>query len=132
MARIQATDLEDIFDTDLTAIQLNAFIAGAHVIVNENLVGKGLSEALLTEIEKWLAAHLASIRDQRVQSENIAGEYSVTYQGKTGLGLDATLYGQMVKQFDHTGTLATLGQKRASITVLRTPPHNTDVNRIFD
>jgi hypothetical protein len=70
-----------------------------------------------SEIERWLSAHLiACTRDQQAQQEAVTGGagVNVTYQGKTGLGLDATFYGQQVKVLDRTGLLS-LQKKEASV-----------------
>jgi hypothetical protein len=49
--------------------------------------------------------------------EERIGEASVKYFGKTGLGLDATMYGQTVKLLDTTGILLDLGKRSVSINV---------------
>lgn len=129
MARSNVDDVKDILDTDLSDAQITAFLNVANRLVTAHLTDKGLASTTLQDIEMFLAAHLASHRDMRAERESIAGEYSVTYQGDTGMGLDATFYGQTVKQLDSSGTLASLGQKRASLTVMTTPKHNTDALR---
>lgn len=115
-ARTTTTAVELIISTTLTDPQIQAFIDTATLIVDANLADKGLSPDLLTQIETWLAAHLLSMRDQRT-SERRIGDVWFTYQGQTGLGLDATLYGQQVKLLDTSGTLASLGKRRATLTV---------------
>lgn len=115
-ARTTTTAVELIISTTLTDPQIQAFIDTATLIVDANLLDKGLSTDLLTQIETWLAAHLLSMRDQRT-SERRIGDVWFTYQGQTGLGLDATLYGQQVKLLDTSGTLASLGKRRATLTV---------------
>lgn len=128
MARITVSDLQDIYDTVLTSGQLTAFINTANTFINNSeLVEVGLSESLLTEIEKYLAAHFASLRDQRVQQENTAGEYSATYQGKTDMGFNSTQYGQMAVALDTSGTLAAASLKRGRMKVFSTPNHSSDV-----
>lgn len=120
-ARVQSTDLADIMDHDMTTGQVNRFINAASRLVDGNLADSGLSSGILTDIELWLTAHLATVLTPQTKSENIAGEWSFTVQGQTGLGLDATYYGQQVKLLDTTGTLDKLGQeqKKARITVLK-------------
>lgn len=125
MARVTVSELQDIYDTTLTNAQLTAFINSANIMVDSNLSEAGLSETVLEQIEMYLAAHLASLRDQRVQQENIAGEYSAHYQGKTDMGLNATYYGQMVLVFDTSGTLAQAGLKGAKLIVFDTPDHGS-------
>ncbi len=113
---VSAERVMDIIDTSLTTAQVNAFINTAHSIVTLNLSAKGLTNATLAQIELWLAAHLLSIRDQRKKAIKV-DDVSVTYQGETGMGLKATLYGQQALALDYTNTLASLGQKRASFQV---------------
>jgi hypothetical protein len=65
----------------------------------------------LKEIERWFTAHLiAATRDQQPQAEKDGGA-SITYQGKTGMGLNSTYYGQTVKTLDTTGALAKVGKR---------------------
>jgi hypothetical protein len=116
--RTTTTAVRAILETDLTEAQLTAFIASANTLITANLATSALTAAELVEIERWLAAHLAAVRDQRAKSEKFADAYTVTYQGETGLGLDATLYGQQVQLLDWTGTLRGLGLKRASLELI--------------
>jgi len=120
MARTTATAVKQIIDTDLTDTEIEAFIAGATEVVTE-IVGSdtSLSSDLKTEIERWLTAHMiASTREQQL-SKAKAGPAEATFQGKTGLGLDGTMYGQTVKVLDTTGKFAALGGKGASMTAVR-------------
>lgn len=118
-ARTTDAELTEIIETDLSAAQRAAFINSAFHLVEDQLTGKGLSADILGEIEKYLAAHFLSVRDQRAAREDIGSEYSVTYQGKTDMGLQATHYGQMALTLDPSGTLARLSSspKRAKFTV---------------
>lgn len=120
MARTSPTAVQEIIDTDLTDTQINAFITAANLLVTNQLASKGLGNAMLAEIERWLAAHLLATRDQRVQSESVdgAGGYSVTFQGRTDMGLDATIYGQQVKILDTSGTLASMGLRQVRLNVI--------------
>lgn len=115
--RITTDELKEIISTDLGDSVLEAFILAANLTVTEWLGSSTvLSSDQLKEIERWLSAHLlACTREQQAQSED-AGQASITYQGKTGMGLDATFYGQQVKLLDSTGILAqSVGKKLASV-----------------
>lgn len=118
--RIDASEVKEVFSTSMTDAQVNAFINAAHQIVVDTLASAGLSEAALTQIELFLSAHLCSLYDPRMERESVAGEYSYGVQGKTGMALDATFYGQMAKMFDTSGLLSSQAAslKAASITVL--------------
>lgn len=118
MARVLASEVKEILDTDLSGAALEAFIVAANLTVTD-LLGSStvLSSSQLKEIERWFTAHLvACTREQQAKSEKVAGEASITYQGETGKGLDSTFYGQQVKILDTSGVLAaSLGKKKASI-----------------
>lgn len=117
-ARVTAVDVIEIVKTSLEEMAVNAFINSAHITVQNNLLNKGLSDDTLTYIELYLAAHFLSLYDPRIASEDIADEYSVKYEtGKTDMGFAATVHGQQALTLDSTGTLASLGQKRASFRV---------------
>jgi hypothetical protein len=105
--------------------QLSAFINSAHHLIQANLLGGGLSEEILTEIHKYLAAHFASLRDQRLQAEKIA-DVNYTYQGQTAMFFESTFYGQMALSLDSTGKLATLHLKPATFVVFDTPKHGSN------
>lgn len=64
-----------------------------------------LSTTELELIEMWLAAHFYAVNDQRLAAES-KGKSGATYQGKTDMGLQATLYGQTALLLDTTGCLA--------------------------
>lgn len=113
--RVTHAELILVFDTDIA--DTIPFITTANLIVTDKLDGEGLTTAQLKEIEKYLSAHLASLQDQRIAQEKI-GEVAVTYQGKTGLGLDGTKYGQTVKMLDTTGILASMGKGKATFDAL--------------
>ena len=119
-ARIEADSVQEVFNTVLTDDQVNAFINMAHRFVDANLLDEGLAAGTLVDIELMLACHFCALNDPRMKSENIAGEWSFTVQGTTGLSLDATFYGQQAKLLDPTGKLDELGSnlKQASITAL--------------
>lgn len=117
MARIGPDELKEIIDTSLGDGVLWTFINAANLIVTEHLGSEtSLSDEKRKEIERWLAAHmLASTREQQAQTEEV-DKAAITYQGRTGLGLDSTFYGQQVKILDTTGILAeVLGKRKATL-----------------
>lgn len=115
--RVTAVDVKTIVETDLTDLQIGAFIVTANRVVEDQLVGSALGAETLKEIEQYLAAHFLSARDPQAQTEKIGGEYQVTYQGQTGMALASTHYGQTAMSLDTTGALAAAGMKRARVTV---------------
>ena len=105
----------EILDTDIT--DCTPFIVAANLIVDEQLSEEGLSEALLTEIERWLAAHLACAKDPYIKAQKL-GDASATYSGDFGKGLESTPYGQQVSLLDPTGSLARMGAKKVSFAAI--------------
>lgn len=110
--RVTDDEVKEIIDTSLSS--LTPFITVAEQQVDRI---SGLGTAVLKEIERWLAAHFVAIRDKRTSKDNV-GDSSHTYEGKTGMGLEFTRYGQMAKLLDTTGTLAKLGLRKAALTYL--------------
>ena len=120
MARVTATEVKQIIDTDLVDTIVDAFILGANYTVTEVLGSDtDLADGHKKEIERWLSAHLiAATREQQIQKAG-AGGANVTYQGQTGMGLNATIYGQQVLALDTTGKMsAALSKQRASLTAI--------------
>lgn len=102
--RVQGEQVKEVFETDLTATQLEPFITDAHNVIQDNLVGitNEPGAATLKSIERWLSAHFASAWDPRTVEEGPA-------RGKfEGPGLADTTYGQRAIALDPTGILAGL------------------------
>jgi hypothetical protein len=55
-------------------------------------------------IERWVAAHAYKCSDKDFTSRTTAGA-SGTFAGQVGMGLEATLYGQMALRLDNHGYL---------------------------
>lgn len=117
--RATLASVREIFDTDLADASLTAFITAAHLFVNARLSGSSLGEPTLTEIERYVAAHLACTRDPRAHGER-RGDASVDYQNADGsdLGLNATDYGRIAVMLDSSGALATAADRPASFDVI--------------
>jgi hypothetical protein len=108
MARTTAADVEKIIQVD-SSLDVDGFIDDATTIVDEYLTTSGYSDALLEKIEKYLAAHLCSMRQRQVTEETF-GDAGVKYAGKFGLGLDGSQYGQQVQFLDKKGLLSAAGK----------------------
>ena len=117
MARpVSPADIRVLMDTTLSDADLSVFAEDAHVVVSETIPANALSEARLTLLEKYLAAHFAAMRDKQKTSEHI-GPASTSYEGQTGLYLTFTHFGQQVMVLDPTGSFAALDQGADSGTV---------------
>ena len=109
------TEVKEIYPTDMTETQIQAYINVAEVIVAAN-VTCGLSTTVLEEIERWLTAHLiASTQERQTKSERL-GEAEVVYTGEYGPGLESTTYGQTAMMLDSCGGLAAMGKKAIKMT----------------
>jgi len=116
-------------------IKIAAFIEAASGLVDHvelKDTDNVLSTTVLATIERWLAAHFYAHRDQQFSQES-KGKTSGTYQGKTGMGLSSTQWGQAAMTLDLTGELAKLdqqsdeGKKKASMVWLgKNPTSQTD------
>lgn len=103
-------EVQQILKTEVSSETLTPFIKLANLMVEEFLIAlnPGYSEGRYFEIERWLAAHLAMLKDPLVASEKV-GEAAIGYHfGKAGMGLDYTPYGQMVQLLDSKKILSTL------------------------
>lgn len=114
-ARVTDAEVLEIIDSSLT--DLTPFITVASQQVDRISDAGSLSDAVLKEIERWLAAHFVAIRDKQT-SQSKVGDASHTYEGKTGMGLSFTRYGQQALLLDTTGTLVKANVRKASVTYL--------------
>jgi len=110
--RIIPSDVEVIFETDLEDSEITKFIETANMVVENVLVASGCAytEQELEELELYLSAHFCALKDQRIHAEGV-DVLSVTYQGRTSMGLDSTHYGQTAQLLDRFGVLKNLGKK---------------------
>lgn len=108
--RVTSDEVKEVFSTSR---DVSTFITTANLLVDEELVGQGLSTDRLKQIELYLAAHLAysSIKFGGLKKQR-AGDAEEEYRGPTGtaLGLLTTPYGQQAVSLDSTGTLGTLSK----------------------
>ena len=117
---LDADAVKEIIDTDLTDARINRFINAAYYTakpISGNLTDCGGS-SMFCEIVVWLAAHFITAYERQSKSESVSGEWSVSYMGKEGMGLEASLYGQQVLAMDCSGILSKVGMKRATFDVI--------------
>lgn len=117
--RVTADEVREIFETTLINAEINAAIGIANDMISAlDIAGAGVSETTLTAIELLLSAHFCALKDPRARREAISGEVSAQYQGKDGMGLSSTHYGQNALAIDWSGKLASAGKRRASLSVV--------------
>lgn len=114
--RVNSCDVAAIMP-ETTITEFAPYIIAAHAVVEAHLAAKPIEESTLKEIERWLAAHFASINDPLAKTER-TGDATTSFHGNSGLGLDFTPYGQQAKLLDPTGTLTKLGAKKVMFKVM--------------
>lgn len=92
---------------------LEIFIADANAMVDLYCVDSGYSAAVLELIERYVAAHLYQmINDKEIQYQigtsgsGGGGAVGIKIASKIDLGFDYTIYGQTAKRWDKAGNLA--------------------------
>lgn len=116
--RTDDASVKAVIDYD-TTISSTPFIATATALVDHvatcDTAGI-LSTALLKEIETYLAAHFYALRDQQYRSKK-TGNASAKFQGKDGMQLNGTDWGQQAIALDISGCLSSLsrGKTRAAV-----------------
>ena len=118
-ACIDADDVREIIDTDLSDARLHNFINMAYfrtLPLSGKLDDCGGGD-MLCQIQLLLAAHFLTMFERQTKSEKVDSEWAVTYLGVDGEGLKASLYGQQAIALDCSGILAKAGMKRATIEV---------------
>ena len=110
-------EVKKIIDTAFTNEQVTPFLRAANRLITDVLADEEYSDALLTDIECWLAAHfLSAALDPQIKSEK-TGDGQWTYHGKSGLGLNFTPYGQQVMMMEHHGVLAQISNSKGSMSI---------------
>jgi hypothetical protein len=119
--------LLDDYDSE-GAPDLTPFIEAAGAMlsaVQTCALAKGitLSDTLNEIIERWLSAHFYCVSDSKLASAR-TGEAAGAFQGKTGMYLESTTYGQAAMSLDPSGCLRAIdvklsqGRKVASVNWL--------------
>lgn len=126
MARVTPTGVKEIIPgTTLGNPAIDVYITGANLVVDQMLTDSGLSDAILTEIERWYTAHLIASTNYRLPAREKLGDAEIEYGSKVeyvGKGYDrlsATPYGQMVLDLDSTGTMNRVGKRGARIFAIQ-------------
>ncbi len=118
--RTTATEVQEILDnSQLDDTIVDAFIKGANTLVTKVLGTSNLGTDLLSEIERWLTAHMISVTRERTAKKEEAGGAKIEYTGSWGQNLSSTGYGQMVLSLDTTGAMAGLAGKSVKITAIK-------------
>lgn len=116
-ARVNASEVKELINTDLSDIIVTSSIDIASRFIDDVVVGKGLKDDRLADVELYLSAHFVAMRDQDegAITEEKVGDGQVKYSGEFGKSLNLTRFGQMAIFLDTSGKLAasTLTQVKA-------------------
>jgi hypothetical protein len=107
-----------VMTTNMSDPNIQVLIEIANRMVTERLTDGSLSTGALRDIETYLTAHLIAVGPERQAEEEEVDDVRVKYQGKFGLGLESTTYGQMVIALDTSGLLSESTKKKASISAI--------------
>lgn len=123
-ARVTADGVKEIIPgTTLGNPAIDVFIGAANLIIAGVYANATTtpSEAVLTEIERFYAAHMIASTNYRLPAREKVGDAEIEYGSKVeyvGEGYDrlsATPYGQTVLQLDSTGQMNKVGKRAAKI-----------------
>lgn len=112
MPRVIDDELKQVFpDVDSDTTQ---FIETASLVVDEELIGLGMSDERLKQIELYFAAHLAALAIERGAPRRLRqGETVEEFFQDVGPGLRATRFGQTALLLDTSGTLGDISSGAA-------------------
>lgn len=120
MSRTTTTAVQSLLETggdyDLKRRpSLQVFVDTANVVTTRVAACAVRNDDPLTSdelelIERWLSAHAYAMSDQTYAGKSTGGA-SGSFQGQTGMRLEATKYGQMALSIDHSGCLAKIANK---------------------
>jgi hypothetical protein len=122
--RVTADGVKAIISgTTLTDAAIEIFITAANLIINGVYADATTtpSEDVLTEMERFYAAHMIASTNYRLPAREKVGDAEVEYGNKVeyvGEGYDrlaATPYGQQVLALDSTGQINKVGKRAAKI-----------------
>lgn len=104
MSRVTDSEVKALLTTDR---EVKPFIETASLLVDELLVGQGMSDARLKQVELYLSAHYLAIAEERgalLSSEK--GDSKDEYGVAQGQGLTLTRFGQQALALDSSGVLS--------------------------
>lgn len=108
---VEPSDVTAIISTSIGTAAIRSHINTADVILKRSVDNHDIDRDIRDELLKWLAAHFCAIQDPRMV-EDMAGGMRSVFEGKSGMGLDFTRYGQQAKLIDPTGELSKLSANR--------------------
>ena len=128
-ARTTGAKVKNVVTTNLDAATIESdFIDLATAIVDEQLVGSGLTNKELEKIELYLAAHFVAITEELgglVSDSSGVASQRMSDAYRDG-GLRLTRYGQQALALDTTGTLQSkyAPKQKAEFRTVQTPRYS--------
>lgn len=112
------TSSEKVAELITTSRDVDLFINSANRLVTELLVGEGLSDERLADIELWISAHLVALVEEGGGIlKRKTGQSSIEFNPlRTAEGLGSTRFGGMALTLDTTGTLTNLAKTKSKFT----------------
>jgi len=122
MARTTYAEVIQIMeDCTVSSTVIDSYITAANALITKVFEEdtNNVPAALLTEMERWLTAHMIACSLQRSTEREKLGMAELKYTGEYGKMLESTPYGQMVLTLDFTGNMKKMGKGRASIHAVK-------------
>jgi hypothetical protein len=118
MSRVTPEEVKAIVTTSLTDPVIQVWIDGANAIVNESADCIGNDEAILTQVELYLSAHLVAMLDPELRgfvTKEKLDVFETTYSNPVTIknNIDNTPYGTMANRLSN-GCLANIDDKAVS------------------
>lgn len=108
---ITAAELREIYDTERDDTELQAFLDTAQTFTDDRLAGKGLTDAVLKQVQRYLAAHFLFVTDAGVHAALRVGDVNERFTSHDkNPGLFDSRWGCMAVVLDSSGTLAALAR----------------------
>jgi hypothetical protein len=116
--RVTEDEVKGVLQPGSDDIVLTPFISTAHMIVEEDLVGKGMSAERLRLLELYLAAHFSVITIGELTMKKVGDATDDYVKVRLYDGLRASTFGQQAIALDTSGTLSQMGGTNAVFEVL--------------
>ena len=116
--RVTVDEVLAILPPGLPALPVTPFISTANLVVEEDLVGKGMSESRLKEIEKYLAAHFATVTTGELTARKVGDSMDDFVKTRMYEGLRGTTFGQQAVSLDASNTLVDTDKRDSSFEIM--------------
>lgn len=122
MARVTPNDVRQIMTSDIAVEDavIRTFIEAANLVITNTFeYDATTSSELKRELERWLTAHMLAMTVHKIAQTEQIGDANIRYTGYFGTGLDATPYGQVLKDMDTSGKMLNMGKREVTVYAVR-------------